>query len=143
MERSRLRASTGMRYALLNPRSPDALRKHISSLKEVAPGITMIDEEIKKLIDEQNNKLQQVFTRSDLQSALSALEKLDLDDLLIIDIGSENPIFGKIVLSKEFGVIVDSGAGRYYYLIPKEAIRSIQFAPKNGELQQLLEKQKA
>ena len=60
----------------------------------------MIDEEIKKLIDEQNSRLQQAFTRSDLQSALSALEKMDLDDLLIIDIGSENPIFGKIVLSK-------------------------------------------
>jgi hypothetical protein len=104
-------------------------------------GITMIDEEIKKLIDEQNSRLQQAFTRSDLQSALSALEKMDLDDSLKIDIGSDKPIFGKIVLSKEFGVIVDSGEGRYN-LVPKEAIRSIHFIPKNEELQQLLEKQR-
>ena len=126
------------------------IRIHISPLKEVIhQEITMTQEDteiltarnakIEILIAEQSSKMKTLFTaNSELQTALANLP--ELSGWAQIDVGSKEMISGDIILSKEFGVLVEFNNGRYC-LIPKEAIRSVHFAPKNVEIDALFQEQ--
>ncbi|MGB7545924.1 MAG: hypothetical protein WBL92_10035 [Methanothrix sp.] len=126
------------------------IRIHISPLKEVIhQEITMTQEDteiltarnakIEILIAEQRSKMKTLFTaNSELQTALANLP--ELSGWAQIDVGSKEMISGDIILSKEFGVLVEFNNGRYC-LIPKEAIRSVHFAPKNVEIDALFQEQ--
>ena len=126
------------------------IRIHISPLKEVIhQEITMTQEDteiltarnakIEILIAEQRSKMKTLFTaNSELQTALANLP--ELSGWAQIDVGSKEMISGDIILSKEFGVLVEFNNGRYC-LIPKESIRSVHFAPKNVEIDALFQEQ--
>ena len=126
------------------------IRIHISPLKEVIhQEITMTQKDteilntrnakIEILIAEQRSKMKALFAaNSELQSALANLP--ELSGWAQIDVGSKEMISGDIILSKEFGVLVEFNNGRYC-LIPKEAIRSVHFAPKNVEIDALFQEQ--
>ena len=126
------------------------IRIHISPLKEVIhQEITMTQKDteilnarnakIEILIAEQRSKMKALFVaNSELQSALANLP--ELSGWAQIDVGSKEMISGDIILSKEFGVLVEFNNGRYC-LIPKEAIRSVHFAPKNAEIDALFQEQ--
>ena len=126
------------------------IRIHIFPLKEVIhQEITMTQEDteiltarnakIEILIAEQRSKMKTLFAaNSELQSALANLP--ELSGWAQIDVGSKEMISGDIILSIEFGVLVEFNNGRYC-LIPKEAILSVHFAPKNVEIDALLQEQ--
>jgi len=101
--------------------------------------LTARNAKIEILIAEQRSKMKTLFTaNSELQTALANLP--ELSGWAQIDVGSKEMISGDIILSKEFGVLVEFNNGRYC-LIPKEAIRSVHFAPKNAEIDALFQEQ--
>lgn len=95
----------------------------------------MTEDDLQTVINKQNTKIETIAaSHPEIHSFLSNLP--ELDELMTIDVGSKNPIIGKIFVSRDFGLIIDAGNG-YYYLVPMNAIKSIQFHPKNEEIQQI------
>jgi hypothetical protein len=99
----------------------------------------MAQEDLQTVIDKQNVKIRTIAAaHPELHLFLSNLP--ELDTLVTIDVGSEKPIVGKIVVSRDFGLIIDADNG-YYYLVHMNAIKSILFHPKNEEIQKIKDAQ--
>lgn len=96
-------------------------------------------DDLQTAINKQNAKIETIAAaHPELHLFLSNLP--ELDTLVKIDVGSKDPIVGKIIVSRDFGLIIDADNG-YYFLVPMNAIKSIHFQPKNEKIQQIRESQ--